>query len=47
MAAYRSHSRQTAHCRAAALPDNRVIVASALLSLTVLLLMLCAGMAGA
>jgi len=41
----RSLPRRTARSRAASLPDDRVIVATALLSLTVLVLMLCAGLA--
>ncbi|HEV8388375.1 MAG TPA: hypothetical protein VGQ35_00955 [Dongiaceae bacterium] len=47
MAASRSVPRRTARCRAAAIPDNRLIVASAMVALATLLLMLVAGAAKA
>jgi hypothetical protein len=45
MAASRTFPRRIAHAHAAAVPDNRLIVASAILSLAVLVLMLVAGVA--
>jgi len=47
MAASRPLPRRTARCRAAAVPDNRLIVATAILALVTLLLMLAAGTAKA
>ena len=44
MVALQSRRRATAAC-ASRLPDDRVVVATALLALTTLVLMLCAGVA--
>lgn len=45
MRTFHAMPRRPARSRVASLPDDRVIVATALLSLTTLVLMLCAGLA--
>ena len=45
MVVFRTHSRRAARTRAAALPNDRLVVASALTAMVVLLMMLVAGTA--